>query len=85
MNVTFDPSDVEALATRVAELLGPLGEQRDEWLDVKGAAEHLKCKPQRVYDLSSAGRIPVHREGGRLLFSRSELDQWVRDGGAGLP
>ena len=75
---------VEAVAARAAvlaaELLAPA-----PWLDVAGAAEHLCCPPSRVYALVSAGRIPVHRDGSRLLFRRAELDAWVEAGGARRP
>jgi excisionase family DNA binding protein len=75
---------VEAVAHRAAELLaGRL--PPDPWLDVAGAAEYLACPPSRIYALVSACRIPVHRDGSRLLFRRSELDLWVERGGAKRP
>lgn len=54
----------------------------DQWLDSAGTAAHLKCSKQRIYNLTSGGKIPVHREGSRLLFYRSELDAWITSGEA---
>ncbi len=71
---------VAAVAARVlAELPAP---DQAEWLDVAGAAAHLCCSKHRLYRLVSMRRIPHHHEGARLLFSRAELDAWVRGGGA---
>ena len=57
----------------------------EPWLDVAGAAEHLACPTSRIYALASAKRIPVERDGSRLLFRRDELDRWVEAGGAKRP
>jgi excisionase family DNA binding protein len=76
---------LEAIAERVAELLADRDREQhgdDGWLDVAGAAEHLSCPASRIYSLTSSGRIPVHRDGSRLLFRRSELDAYVAAGGA---
>jgi excisionase family DNA binding protein len=85
----LDDDTLDALARRLAPRLASLpdssGEPRSEWMDLSEAAEHLRCPKSRLYSLSSARRIPVHRDGSRLLFDRTELDQWVRDGGAKRP
>ncbi len=67
---------LEALAVRVAELLAPVlaTPAASPWMDVAEAAEYLRCKPKRIYDLISQRRIPVHRDGGRVLLRRDELD-----------
>ena len=76
---------LDALAERVAglvvaQLAAP--SPSAEWLDVAGAADHLCCKPRRLHDLVSQGRVPHYREGGRLVFRRSELDEWITSGRA---
>jgi excisionase family DNA binding protein len=74
---------IEEVAQRAAEILRESAEpEPDEWLDVDGAKDHLKCGKRRIYNLVSEGRIPVHREGARLLFRRSELDDWIESGRA---
>src|SRR2546429_4314385 len=57
---------LNALARRVAELVDGNG-RPDPWLDVAGAAEYLSCTTSRIYSLVGAHRIPVHRDGSRLL------------------
>jgi excisionase family DNA binding protein len=82
----FPPELVEAIAERAAELIA----QRTEnavggFLDVDGAAAFLACPKSRIYSLTSAGRLPVHRDGSRLLFDPHELRQYVAHGGARRP
>jgi excisionase family DNA binding protein len=79
--------DLEAIAQRAAEIVAERFEQNadDGFLDVAGAAEFLACGKNRIYALVSAGRLPVHRDGSRLLFDRGELREYVRNGGAKRP
>jgi excisionase family DNA binding protein len=74
---------VEQIAALVAERIGERKEPG--YMDVKQAAAFLACKPDRIYDLVSARRIPHERDGGRLLFDRDELRKYVRNGGAKRP
>ena len=85
---------VETIAQRAAELLAANTQAEgriispnnsDGYLDVAGAAEFLACKPSRLYALKSAGRIPFHKDGSRLLFDRAELRAYVEAGGAVRP
>ncbi len=79
---------VDAVADRVLDRLAASTDVEREpagYLDVTGAAEFLACPPSRIYSLVSAKRLPVHRDGSRLLFDRSELRGYVRDGGARRP
>lgn len=50
-----------------------------ELLSVGEAADLLRCKPQRVYDLRSAGRLPRTTEGGRAVVRRTDLDGLVEE------
>lgn len=87
LHVGLPPEFVEAVAMRVADLLAerqaPVADEG--FLDVNGAAAFLACPKSRVYALVSAGRLPHHRDGSRLLFDRSELRAYVLDGGARRP
>lgn len=78
---------LDVLAERVAALvigqLGAAAPASAPWLDVTAAADYLCCKPRRLHDLVSQGRVPFYREGGRLMFRRSELDEWLTSGRAG--
>jgi excisionase family DNA binding protein len=84
--------DDHALAT-LADKLAPwlvdqLGDPRpdDGWLRGADAiARYLGCPRSRVYALTSAGRIPIHRDGSNLVARAVELDVWVRSGGGKRP
>ena len=88
LTVDFPPELVERIAERAAELVvtsAPNGAEVDGYLDVEGAGDFLSCPKSRIYSLVSAGRIPHHRDGSRLLFDRAELREYVRNGGARRP
>jgi excisionase family DNA binding protein len=85
--IELPDSTLDAIAQRAAALVKQemerAGLKREEpYMDVERTAEYLGgCKPQRIYDLVYAGEIPHGRAGRRLVFRRSELDEWVRNGG----
>jgi excisionase family DNA binding protein len=73
---------VERVTERVAHRTPAVAEP---WVGVREAAEHLGCRPQRIYDLicrRATSGIPHHKEGSRLLFKLSQLDRWIESGGA---
>ncbi len=78
---------LDAVAERVAGLVldrlaAVVPAASSPWLDVAEAAGYLCCKPRRLHDLVSQGRVPHYREGGRLMFRRDELDEWLTSGRA---
>jgi len=77
----FPAELIETVAERAAQILNERGPREDCWLDVGEAAAYLRCPTSRIYALTSAGEIPHHHDGARLLFRRSELDEWIRRGG----
>jgi excisionase family DNA binding protein len=70
---------VERVADRVVRRLNALPTYAGELLTIPEAAELLRCKPQRLYDLRSAGRLPRTVEGGRAVVRRSDLDRLVAE------
>jgi hypothetical protein len=46
---------------------------------VAEAAEYLRCKEQRIYELRSSRRLTPLSEHGRALCARSEVKQLVRE------
>jgi hypothetical protein len=77
---------VEAIAERAAELIERQAGPEDGWLRGAGRiARYIDAPPSRVYALASARRIHVHRDGSSLIAHRSELDEWVRNGGGKRP
>ncbi len=73
---------VERVSERVARRLEAQSARPhdSDLLSVPEAAAVLRCKPQRVYDLRSAGRLPRTVEGGRAVVRRSDIEQLVADG-----
>lgn len=82
------PAALTAIADRTAALVlqqlsAAVGQSAARpWLTSKEAAEHLRCGEGRLRRLASTGRIPVHKEGGRNLYARAELDEWILSGAA---
>lgn len=83
---------LDVLAERVADVLVERGlvaaaavSAPESWLNVADAAAYLACPRSRVYSLVSARRIPHEKDGSRLLFKRSALDDWLTAGGARRP
>ncbi|HMT04821.1 MAG TPA: helix-turn-helix domain-containing protein [Solirubrobacterales bacterium] len=79
MNVRLDfPEDlVEAIADRVAQRIG--NSPVSPLLTVEEAAEYLRCKPKRIYDLTSQRRLAFVKDGSRTLIRRDALDQYLAD------
>ena len=69
---------VERVARRAAALLKEeMSETSERFVGVSEAADHLGCRPHRIYDLVHQRAIPFYKEGSRLLFRCSELTAWV--------
>ncbi len=85
MNIQLPDDLIEQIAEQIAnKLTGTLSQPTPPtpWLTPDTAAQHLGCGKRRIYDLAAANRIPLHREGNRLLFHRDELDAWIVSGAA---
>jgi excisionase family DNA binding protein len=71
---------VDRVADRVVQRLGSVPTSRTgELLSIAEAAELLRCKPQRVYDLRSSGRLPRTVEGGRAVVRRADVERLVSE------
>ena len=64
---------VDLVVASVLERMGGPPEP-SPYLSIDEAAEYLRAKKQRVYDLVSAGRLTRFKDGSRVLVSRAELD-----------
>lgn len=73
--LALDDQALEEIARRVAALLP--APAVDPLYSVAEAAEYLRCKRQRIYDLHAQGRVSACRDGARLLFRKSVLDAFV--------
>jgi hypothetical protein len=87
LSIPVAPEFVEQVAQRAVELLAEREVKVEPWIGVKLAAEHLDCPVGRIYSLAGTTppRIPCHRDGKRLLFRLSELDDFVVNGGGKRP
>jgi excisionase family DNA binding protein len=87
LSIALPDELLDVLAERVAAKLASEAQapEPDGFLDVAGAAEFLACPKSRIYALVSAGRLPHHKDGSRLLFDRGELRAYVHTGGARRP
>ena len=54
----------------------------DQWMILKELCEYLPSHPaeQTVYGWTSCHQIPFHKRGKRIMFLKSEIDAWLRDG-----
>ena len=73
---------LEQIAQRAAEIVA-----RDlqpatssPWLTTNEAAAYLRANRQRVFDLTSQGRLKVHKDGARNLYRRDDLDVYLAGG-----
>ena len=55
---------------------------QERWLSVAEIAEHLGLKPDTVYKWIDRKALPAHKMGRLWKFKASEVDEWVRAGGA---
>ena len=85
LGLTIPEEVIEALATAVSERLLPHLHTTDgtdlwpEWMAFETAARYLDVCPQRLRKQIAQRQIPFHQEdkGCRVLFRRSDLDQWM--------
>lgn len=50
----------------------------DEWMTVEETAKYLQIGKTALYDLAREGSIPSNKVGSKWLFSKKDLDAWVR-------
>ena len=54
----------------------------EKWLSVEEIASHLGVSKETIYRWIERRKIPSHRVGKLWKFQASEVDGWVRKGGA---
>jgi excisionase family DNA binding protein len=67
----------DVLAPMVAARVGAAPAPVSPYLSVAEAADYMRCKPQRVYDLLSARRLSRVKDGARTLLLRDEIDSYL--------
>src|SRR3954447_23897557 len=85
MHIALDDDDVQRIALAVADLVVarlPASES-SPWMTSGEAAEYLRVSLDALHRLTGAGAIPHVKQGGRCLFNRAELNEWLADHYAG--
>jgi excisionase family DNA binding protein len=83
MKLELDQTDIEAIATRIKELLKPTiatmgrGEQQDNIFDVHTLAKHLGVDPSWIYKQVSLKTIPYFKVGKYTRFRKKDIDKWI--------
>lgn len=54
----------------------------EPWLSADEIASHLGVSKDTVYAWISTQNMPAHKVGRLWRFQASEVDEWVRQGGA---
>jgi excisionase family DNA binding protein len=50
----------------------------EEWMSIEETARYLQLGKTALYDLARDGALPSNKVGSKWLFSRRDLDAWVR-------
>jgi DNA repair protein RadD len=50
----------------------------EEWMTVEETARYLQIGKTALYDLAKGGTLPSNKIGSKWLFSKRDLDAWVR-------
>jgi excisionase family DNA binding protein len=56
--------------------------ERESWVSVDVVANHVGIAKNTVYRWIESKGLPAHRIGRLWKFKLSEMDEWVRAGGA---
>jgi excisionase family DNA binding protein len=54
----------------------------EQWVSVEKVASHLNVKPLTIYKWLERKHMPAHKVGRLWRFKITEIDAWVREGGA---
>src|SRR3954454_22840133 len=54
-------------------------------MNTQEVAAYLRIKERKIYDLVRQGGIPCTRVGGKWLFPRDRIDQWLERAGPAMP
>jgi hypothetical protein len=73
MGVELSDGALEQIAQRVAELLRK-SDSASPWMNRRQAADYLGLPLSR---LEKDRRIPCHKDEGRVLYHRGELDEYL--------
>lgn len=56
--------------------------ESERWLSVEEIAKHLGVSKETIYRWVEKEIVPAHKVGRQWKFKISEVDDWVKNGGA---
>ena len=77
LTVTLTDQQLAEIAERAASLVSIGADTASPWLNVAEAAERLRCRKDRIYDLIALGKLHPRRDGRRVLLHRDDLDAYI--------
>ena len=75
--------EISGLKTLITGLIHNKPEDNtDQWMNIEQLRAYHPDRPARstIYDWIYQNRIPVHKDGKKLRFLKSEIDQWLSGG-----
>jgi excisionase family DNA binding protein len=82
LTVKLTDEQLAEIARRAAALIPSSEPTVSPWLNVTDAAERLRCRKDRIYDLIALGKLHPRRDGRRVLLHRDDLDAYIEGGAA---
>jgi len=64
---------------RMEQRMREISPEKDDLLTVEECASLLDLQRSTVYRMTSEGRIPHFKKGGRVYFSKEEILNWLKD------
>lgn len=55
-------------------------QEEKPYMNIAEVAAYTRLAKQTIYQKTSTRSIPHYKRGSRLIFRRSEIDQWLLDG-----
>jgi excisionase family DNA binding protein len=74
--------DRSRLELTLGRRVGSYSVQIESWVTAEHVAEHLGVAKDTVYRWRERKGLPAHKVGRLWKFQLSEIDEWVRIGGA---
>lgn len=62
--------------------LGAVVKEPERWFSVEEIASHLGVSKETIYRWVEKQKIPASKVGRQWKFKVSEVDKWIKDGGA---
>lgn len=77
LTVRLSDEQIAEIARQAAALIPPFEPTVSPWLNVTDAAERLRCRKDRIYDLIALGKLHPRGDGARVLLHRDDLDAYI--------